>query len=176
MKIPVDRTIAFDKIKEGLMVRVTRDGHMLALDFLSTITDGDRKKASQTLARVAIRPETAELLTFRHPATGRKHSRKMLSFSNALQLLLILPKRTVGMPLRRQIVAILVDHFETNNGSTPSDDETQSEKRQHEATPEQRRLAVDRIKRYIELMERCGPLTYTDMTTFRRVVIENTGL
>lgn len=44
--------IHFDSISDGVTVRITDDGYMHALDFVSTITGGDRKKASQTLARI----------------------------------------------------------------------------------------------------------------------------
>ena len=106
-------TIRFDAIRSGLTVRVTDDGHMSALDFLSTMTDGDRKKASQTLARVSSRQDTAELLTLRHPISGRKHSRKLISFTDAIQLLLMLPKRTVCLQTRRRVAGVLTDHFES---------------------------------------------------------------
>ena len=105
------KTISFETIEPGLAVRITDDGHLLALDFLSSFANGDRKKASQTLARITSRPDYASLLTLRR-IDGKQKSRKLLSFSNAVQLLLILPKRTVCMETRRAIAGILTDFFE----------------------------------------------------------------
>ena len=105
------KTISFETVTSGLMVRTTDDGHLLALDFLSTLTNGDRKKASQTLARIASRPDTVALLTLRRVASKPK-PRKLVSFSNAIQLLLVLPKRTVCMDTRRTVAGVLTDHFE----------------------------------------------------------------
>ena len=105
------KTISFETIEPGLAVRITDDGHLLALDFLSSFANGDRKKASQTLARITSRPDYASLLTLRR-VDGKQKSRKLLSFSNAVQLLLILPKRTVCMETRRAIAGVLTDFFE----------------------------------------------------------------
>jgi len=146
--------IPFDAISTGMLVRATDDGHMLALDFLSTLTGNDRKKASQTLARINTRPETAALLTLRHPPTGRKHARKMISFSNAVQLLLLLPKRTVCMDVRRQVAGILSDHY----CAPPTN---------------KQRLSLDRIGQCMELMERCGPLSEDEAARFRRAIAEH---
>ena len=107
----VFRIISFDAIAPGLGVRITRDGHLLALDFLAVLANGDRKKASQTLARIASKSDIAGLLTFRRMDVKQK-SRKLVSFSNAVQLLLVLPKRTVSMDARRAIAGILTDYFE----------------------------------------------------------------
>jgi hypothetical protein len=147
--------IPFDAIAAGMTVRVTDDGHMLALDFLSTLTANDRKKASQTLARVTTRQETAALLTLRHAASGRKHARKMISFSNAIQLLLLLPKRTVCIDTRRQVAGVLADHYCCQE------------------RPKAKRLSLDRIRLCMELMERCGPLSEDEMGRFRRAVAEH---
>ena len=65
MTILLRENISFDKVASGMLVRITEDGYMLALDFISTLTGNDRKKASQTLARVVIKPETAGLFTLR---------------------------------------------------------------------------------------------------------------
>lgn len=105
------KTISFEIVTPGLLVRTTEDGHLLALDFISTLTNGDRKKASQTLARVATRPELSSLLTLRRVSCKPK-PRKLLSFSNAVQLLLVLPKRTVCMDIRRTVAGVLTDYFE----------------------------------------------------------------
>jgi hypothetical protein len=105
------KTISFEIITPGLLVRTTEDGHLLALDFISTLTNGDRKKASQTLARVASRPDMSSLLTLRRVICKPK-PRKLLSFSNAVQLLLVLPKRTVCMDIRRTVAGVLTDYFE----------------------------------------------------------------
>ena len=151
--------IPFDAISAGMVVRTTDDGHMLALDFLSTLTGNDRKKASQTLARINTRPETAALLTLRHAASGRKHARKMISFSNAIQLLLLLPKRTVCMDTRRHVAGILADHYGH---------------RHHETSTRQRPpLSLDRISQCMELMERCGPLSEDEAARFRRAIAEH---
>ena len=105
------KTVSFEGITPGLTVRITDDGHMLALDFLSTLTGGDRKKASQTLARINSRTDIADLLTLRR-VDGKHKSRKLVSFSNAVQLLLVLPKRTVLMETRRAVAGVLTDFYE----------------------------------------------------------------
>ena len=105
------KTISFEAIVQGLTVRITDDGHMLALDFLSTLTNGDRKKASQTLARINSRSDISGLLTLRW-IDGKHKSRKLVSFSNAVQLLLVLPKRTVLMETRRAVAGVLTDFYE----------------------------------------------------------------
>ena len=111
----VYRQISFDSIHPGLSVRVMEDSNcMMVLDLLSVLTGNDRKKASQTLARVSSKPETSSLLTLRHPPPnlGKKSPRKLISFSNAIQLLLVLPKRTVDLQTRRSVAGILADYFE----------------------------------------------------------------
>lgn len=105
------KTISFEAIVPGLLVRITDDGHLVALDFLSVLANGDRKKASQTLARINSRPDLSALLTFRR-VDGKQKSRKLVSFSNAVQLLLVLPKRTVSMETRKAIAGVLTDFFE----------------------------------------------------------------
>ncbi len=107
----LSKTISFDAIVPDLTVRITDDGHLLALDFLSVLANGDRKKASQTLARINSRTDLSELLTLRR-VDGKQKSRKLVSFSNAVQLLLVLPKRTVKMETRRAIAGVLTDFFE----------------------------------------------------------------
>ena len=58
------RQISFESIQPGLTVRVMGDSNcMMVLDLLSVLTGNDRKKASQTLARVSSKPETLSLLT-----------------------------------------------------------------------------------------------------------------
>ena len=84
---------------------------MVALDLISVLTNNDRKKASQTLARVSMRDDTASLITLRR-VHGKKNPRKLISFSNAIQLLLILPKRTATLQVRRDVAGILADYFE----------------------------------------------------------------
>jgi hypothetical protein len=173
--------IPFDAIAAGLAVRTTDDGTMLALDFLSTLTSNDRKRASQTLARIAARPETAGLLTLQRAANGRKHARKTISFSNAIQLLMVLPKRTASMQTRRQVAGVLADYL--SEARTPCDGERHHlaikqgllELRQREAELQQqrRRLSLDRIRQCMELMERCGPLTEDDTSRFRRAIAEH---
>ena len=105
------KTIPFDAVEPGLTVRVTEDGHLLALDFLSTLAGGDRKKASQMLARITSRGDFSSLLTLRH-VEGKQKTRKLVSFSNAIQLLLTLPKRTVCIETRREVAGVLTDYYE----------------------------------------------------------------
>jgi hypothetical protein len=104
MTVNLSERISFDALVPGMAVRSTDDGHMLALDFISTLTGNDRKKASQTLARVVVKPDTAGLFTLRQ---GRRTPRKLISLANAFQLLLILPKRTVSMDVRRAVAVVL---------------------------------------------------------------------
>ena len=103
------KTVSFEAIVPGLAVRIT--DHLLALDFLSVLARGDRKKASQTLARINSRPDFSSLLTLRR-VDGKQKMRKLISFSNAVQMLLVLPKRTVCMETRKEIAGVLTDFFE----------------------------------------------------------------
>ena len=105
------KAISFESIAAGVSVRVTDDGHLLALDFLSVLSRGDRKKASQILARITSRSDFSEMLTLRH-VEGKQKTRKLVSFSNAIQLLLTLPKRTVSLETRRTVAGVLTDYFE----------------------------------------------------------------
>ena len=170
--------IPFDAIEAGLAVRTTDDGTMLALDFLSTLTANDRKRASQTLARIATRPETAELLTLQRAANGRKHARKTISFSNAIQLLMVLPKRTASMQTRRRVAGILADylcdsrpqercHLAVKQGLL------ELKQREEELFQQRRRQSLERIRQCMELMERCGPLTEDDTSRFRHAIAEH---
>ena len=123
------RHISFESMHPGLSVRALGDSNcMMVLDLLSVLAGGDRKKASQTLARVSSRPETAELLTLRHycppsssqcSAKNKKNPRKLISFANAIQLLLVLPKRTVDLQTRRTVAGILADYFEAAAAVVP---------------------------------------------------------
>jgi hypothetical protein len=123
------RYISFDILHPGLSVRVMGDSnYMLVLDFLSVLTGNDRKKASQTLARVSSKPETHSLLTLRRRQNSsssaannnNKTPKKLISFSNAIQLLLVLPKRTVDLQTRRSVAGILADFFEATTTTAPT--------------------------------------------------------
>ena len=112
--------ISFEAVHANLSVRVMHDSNcMIALDLLSALTGSNRKRASQTLARIASKSETAALLTLRHPSGKRRGPRKLISFANAIQLLLLRPKRTVGLEIRRTVAGILLDHFERPVHSSP---------------------------------------------------------
>jgi hypothetical protein len=175
MAIRVRENLSFDKVAAGALVRVTADGHLLALDFISVLTGNDRKKASQTLARVATRPETMGLFTLR-PTDGKRALRKLISIPNALQLLLMLSKRTVDLETRRAVAVVLAEHGLAH--AACADDE---EKRlgllkarldMAEREAERSRARLERIHRCIELTERCGPLTDEDMQRFKRAISE----
>ena len=195
------KTISFESVTPGLLVRTTDDGHLLALDFISTLTNGDRKKASQTLARVASRPEMSSLLTLRRVICKPK-PRKLLSFSNAVQLLLILPKRTVCMTVRRSVAGVLTDYFEygrvEKQTNKPPDAVLQlpqfqpsflfmneEEKRvslqrakmelthkEIELESQRMRLPLDRLNQCMELMERCGPMSDEEQRKFKLLIAE----
>jgi hypothetical protein len=181
-------TISFEAITPGLFVRLTDDGHLMALDFISALTSGDRKKASQTLARVALRGDTSALLTLRRVACKPK-PRKLLSFSNAVQLLLVLPKRTVCMETRRAVAGVLTDHFEYRHQQTQedktlprgSDDERGVSLRQAnmdltrcevELDSQRMRLPLERLNQCMELMERCGPMSEEERRKFKALIAE----
>ncbi len=181
-----DTTISFDAIAPGLLVRTTDDGHLIALDFISTLTNGDRKKASQTLARVAMRDDTSALLTLRRVACKPK-PRKLLSFSNAVQLLLVLPKRTVCMETRRAVAGILTDHFEYRHQQAaqeemafPRGEQGLSVRQAHvdltrrevELDIQRMRLPLERLNQCMELMERCGPMSEEERLKFRALIAE----
>ena len=182
MTIFSSNAIQFDDISGGVSVRVTDDGFMHALDFISTITSGNRKKASQTLARIVNKADTAAFFTLRC-SNNKRNPRKLISLSNACQLLMVLPKRTVCMDTRRAVTAVLVDHCFHAKNCVRNDTVDNEEKtialrqasltlNQREAEIEQQRrnLPLDRIGRCIELMERCGPLTDEDLLRFKRAI------
>ena len=179
----------------GLTVRVMEDSNcMMVLDLLSVLTGNDRKKASQTLARVSSKPETLALLTLRHPVAnqGKKTPRKLISFSNAIQLLLILPKRTVDLQTRRTVACILADYFEASvdrcvrpvvaSSATHCEEQDTVEsltiKRTHLQLEEQtidierkRRLQpLETIGQCLELLQKCGPLSEEEIQVFRRAI------
>jgi hypothetical protein len=178
----------------GLTVRVMEDSNcMMVLDLLSVLTDNDRKKASQTLARVSSKPETLALLTLRHPLVTqmKKNPRKLISFANAIQLLLILPKRTVDLQTRRTVAGILADYFEAPVDrcirpvvapDVPIYDKDTLEslaiKRTHLQLEEQtidiehkrKRQPLETIGQCLELLQKCGPLSEGDVQVFRRAV------
>ena len=156
-----------------MAVRTTDDGYMLALDFISTLTGNDRKKASQTLARVVVKSETAELFTLR--CAGVKRSlRKLISVPNALQLLLMLPKRTVDLSTRRAVATILAEHRPTQLLSIEDEERRHALRKANlelsEREAEQSRSRLERIHQCIELTERCGPLTEDDLARFKRAI------
>jgi hypothetical protein len=176
------RHISFESIHPNLSVRVMEDSNcMVALDLLSVLTGNDRKKASQTLARITSKPESAALLTLRSPSNGKKTPRKLISFSNAIQLLLILPKRTVDLQTRRSAAGILADHFEAPVGcerAEPSDPTIESlsmrqtllqiEQQTVELEQKRKQQPLENLKCYFELMKQCGPLREDEIEDFKR--------
>lgn len=179
------RNISFEKLHPNLMVRVIEDGnYMIALDLLSALTGNDRKRASQTLARIASKPETSDLLTLRHSADGKKTPRKLISFPHAIQLLLTLPKRTVDLKTRRTVAEILVEFFETADTHrsavvTPSAEslvmqQTRLQIEQHTMDLEQRRKRqpLENLRFYFDFAQQCGLLTDEEKVEFKRMASE----
>ena len=187
------RQISFDSMHPGLSVRVMEDSnYMMVLDLLSVLTGNDRKKASQTLARVSSKPDTADLLTLRHsPCSGKKTPRKLISFSNAIQLLLVLPKRTVNLQTRRSVAGILADYFEASPGceriptviSTSAQDTSYStetlalkqtllqiEQQTIDIEHKRKQQPLENLKQYLELLQQCGPLSDDELQGFKRAV------
>ena len=141
--------ISFDRLVPGMVVRATDDGHMLALDLIATLTGNDRKKASQTLARVVVKPDTAALFTLR---PGRRSPRKLISLANALQLLLLLPKRTVSMDVRRAVAVVLAERF----APVRADDQQQGKlrgKRPHLISPDALDVDAPRVANGVDRRE-----------------------
>jgi hypothetical protein len=204
------RQISFDMIHPGLFVRVMKDSnYMLVLDFLSVLTGNDRKKASQTLARVSSKQETLSLLTLRrnhnnsnsNAATTTTSTRKLISFSNAIQLLLVLPKRTVDLETRKSVAGILADFFEaspstpptTTTTAPPLDEKQQLEPPSTTTTTEsvalrqallqieqqttdlehkRRQQPLDNLKQCFDLLEKCGPLSDEELNGIKQMVTE----
>jgi hypothetical protein len=180
------RQISFESMHPGLSVRVMGDSnYMLVLDLLSVLAGNDRKKASQTLARVSSKPETADLLTH-SPCSGKKTPRKLISFANAIQLLLVLPKRTVSLPTRRSVAGILADFFETQLGVSPiaSSEPAQStesltlqqtllqiEQQTIDIEHKRRQQPLDTLRKYLDLLQQCGPLSEDELQAFKRAVV-----
>ena len=190
--MPVYNTITFQNDQR---VRVIDDcNHMVALDLISVLTNNDRKKASQTLARVSMRDDTSSLITLRR-SQGKKNPRKLISFSNAIQLLLILPKRTASLQTRRIVAGILADFFEKSPPSceclptTPSavvpDEPTTFENfairqahlsLQYQAADLERRrmqMPLEQLSTCITLMQKCGPLLEEDIKLFRNAITDH---
>lgn len=169
---------------------------MLVLDLLSVLAGNDRKKASQTLARVSSKPETHSLLTLRHtPCAVNKTPRKLISFSNALQLLLVLPKRTVDLQTRRSVAGILADFFEsppalvqptptpplpTVAHASPSTLESvalkqallQIEQQTTDLEHKRRQQPLENLKQCFDLLQQCGPLSEDELHGIKRAVAE----
>lgn len=154
-------------------VRVNADGYIAALDFVALLTRNDRKRASQALARLMARPETQQFFALRD--SGNKHPRKLIGYSEAIQLLLVLPKRTASVETRRAVAKQLADMF----GGGPIEEgqlalrRAQIELRERELELEraQKILPLDRIGRCIELLEKCGPLSEHDSERFRQALL-----
>ena len=103
------RRIRFDSI--DFSVRVMEDSNdMLALDLFTVLTKKNRKKASQTLTRTAAKPGTESLFTLL--PGGNKTHKKLISFGDAIQLLMVLPKRTVDLQTRKSVAGVLTEYFE----------------------------------------------------------------
>jgi hypothetical protein len=181
------RQISFESMHPGLSVRVMGDSnYMLVLDLLSVLAGNDRKKASQTLARVSSKPETADLLTH-SPCSGKKTPRKLISFANAIQLLLVLPKRTVSLPTRRSVAGILADFFESPLGVSPIASEMQPaqsteslalqqtllqiEQQTIDIEHRRRQQPLDTLRKYLDLLQQCGPLSEDELQEFKRAVV-----
>jgi hypothetical protein len=141
------RAIPFDSFSTPhLKIRLTEDGKLLALDFLSTITSGDRKKASQILARVRSKfPDLLEM------SSNEKKLRKIITFANAMKLLLLLPKRTAPLLVRCDVAEVLAEYFAIREVSRS-------------------RLPLDQIGKCMELMEKCGPLSKDDLQKFKHAI------
>ena len=184
--MPIYNTITF---QNGQKVRITDEcNHMVALDLISVLTNDDRKKASQTLARVSIRDDTSSLITLRR-LQGKKNPRKLISFSNAIQLLLILPKRTVSLQTRRDVAGVLADFFEKSPrgsetekpppSSTDAATDTATQHAQlslqHQAADlerKRRQMQLEQLSTCITLMQQCGPLLEEDIKRFRHAITE----
>jgi hypothetical protein len=183
-------TISFESVApQSTPVRVTDDGLMFALDLFTVLTGRDRKKASQTLARIGSKSETASLLTLRTSA-HKKNPRKLVSFGNAIHLLLTLPRRTASLPTRRAIAQVLVNYFEKDvNGPTPretpavkptTDDVASMERKlamERAAIDLERQraqLPLEQIRKCIELASQCAPLTDDEVLHFKRAIAAHT--
>jgi hypothetical protein len=175
------RTISFESIGPSLSVRVTDENLMVALDLLSVITRRDRKKASQTLARIGSKPETAQFLTLKQ-SPHKKNPRKLISFTNAIQLLLSVPKRTASLEIRKAIAKILADFFECTSppetAATPAttDDIPALERRATvlratmDIERQRMQLPLLQIQKCMELTEQCAPLTEDDISKFKLAI------
>ena len=174
--------ISFDVIDPSLSVRVTDDNLMVALDLFSVLTRRDRKKASQTLARIGSKPETAALLTLK-PSAHTKHPRKLISFAHAVQLLLIVPKRTASLETSRIIADVLVRYFQISSGfstrstDTPASDDIATLERRaavlkstFEIERQRSQLPLEQIKQCMELTGQCAPLTEEDVSKFKLAI------
>jgi hypothetical protein len=184
-------TISFESVApQSTPVRVTDDGLMFALDLFTVLTGRDRKKASQTLARIGSKSETASLLTLRTSA-HKKNPRKLVSFGNAIHLLLTLPRRTASLPTRRAIAQVLVNYFEKDvNGPTPRETQPAVKPTTDDVASMERKLAMERaaidlerqraqlpleqIRKCIELASQCAPLTDDEVLHFKRAIAAHT--
>jgi hypothetical protein len=93
-------------------------GSMVALDLFTVLSqDKNRKKASQTLTRLASKTEFSALFSI-DATKNRKKKKQLISFSNAIQLLLMLPKRTADLQTRRNTAETLVAFFTKQDSSS----------------------------------------------------------
>lgn len=188
-------TISFESISpKSTAVRVTEDGLMFALDLFTIITGRDRKKASQTLARIGSKSETSSLLTLKK-AANKKNPRKLISFGDAIHLLLILPKRTATLATRRAIAQVLVAYFERQNvtvthqtteiqtapASNSTTDEVSTlerklamEKAALDIERQRAQLPLEQIRKCMELASQCAPLTDDEVQHFKRAIASHT--
>jgi hypothetical protein len=178
------RVISFEKLHPDLSVRVLDDSNlMVALDLFSVLAGNDRKRASQILARVASKSENTNLLTLRQSADGKKAPRKLISFSNAIDLLLTLPKRTATLHTRRVVADILANFFEATADSRRAPSpiaETlagkhlslQIEQQTMELEQKRKQYPMENLLSYIQLRKQCGPIADEEAENIKRMVLD----
>jgi phosphotransferase system HPr (HPr) family protein len=113
---------------------------------------------------------------------------------NAIQLLLILPKRTVTLQTRRDVAGILADYFEKSPSGSHEEEENTHDNTttsppteidiatqqahlslQHQAADLERRrmqMPLEQLSTCIALMQKCGPLLEEDIMRFRHAIAE----
>ena len=106
MTIPNTLSLCLNEILPGSCVRVTADGLLYAVDLVVVITGKPKNEAAEVLRRLSEDFFSQGKITKRDTG-GRGNSRtKMVSFTNALELVMVLPGNLVKA-LRLQFINII---------------------------------------------------------------------
>jgi hypothetical protein len=106
-------TFSFVEVIKGpqCLVRVTDDGFVFALDLISVITQTDKKCSAQLLRRLSNEIFDSEKIMHRHIFTKGVYETKLLSFHDAIELIMVLPGKKAQM-VKKQFANIIVRYLD----------------------------------------------------------------